>query len=76
MQMPPYIELAADDDDFEDEGVPAPSAKTTRQEKTCEGIREDMLGQGQKKGTKFIAAAPCTGVCGEGGWRAGKQKWA
>ena len=37
MQMPPSIELAADDDDFEDEVVPAQSAKTTRQEKTCNG---------------------------------------
>ena len=37
MQMPPSKELAADYDDFEDEGVPAPSGKTTRQEKTGKG---------------------------------------
>ena len=37
MQMPPSKELATDYDDFEDEGVPAPSGKTTRQEKTGKG---------------------------------------
>ena len=34
MQMPPSVELDAADDEFEDEGVPAPFAKATRQEKT------------------------------------------
>ena len=37
MQMPQSIELAAGDIDFEDEGVSAPSAKTTLQEKTGKG---------------------------------------
>ena len=36
-QMLPSIELAADNDNIEDEDVPVPAAKTTRQEKTSKG---------------------------------------
>ena len=61
MQMPPSIELAADDDDFEDEGVPAPSAKTTRHEKTSKG-------KGKGRAPSSSQPLPVrVGVC-VGGW--------